>query len=75
MQKLDYFVELGVETIWVGPILKSPMEDLGYDVEDNKMIDPMYGTMEDFDELIVEMNKRSKFVAFNASIGFSRSLR
>jgi len=59
IQKLDYFVELGVETLWIGPLFKSPMTDMGYDVEDYRTIDPIFGTMDDFDELIVEMNKRS----------------
>jgi len=59
IQKLDYFVELGVDTLWIGPLFKSPMNDLGYDVEDYRTIDPIFGTMDDFDELIAEMNKRS----------------
>ncbi|VVC33505.1 Glycoside hydrolase superfamily,Glycosyl hydrolase, family 13, catalytic domain [Cinara cedri] len=58
-QKLDNFVDLGIETLWVGPIFKSPMIDMGYDVENFTMIDPIFGTMEDFDELVSEMNKRN----------------
>lgn len=59
IQKLDYFVDLGIETLWIGPIFKSPMDDMGYDVEDFKAIDPIYGTMDDFTELMSEMNKRN----------------
>jgi len=59
IHRLDHFVDLGIETLWIGPLFKSPMEDMGYDVEDYRMIDPIFGTMEDFDELISEMNKRS----------------
>jgi len=54
-------VYIGVETLWIGPIFKSPMDDMGYDVEDYYMIDPIFGTMDDFTKLISEMNKRSMF--------------
>jgi len=59
VQKLDHFVDLGIETLWIGPFFKSPMDDMGYDVEDYRMIDPIYGTMDDFNELVKEMKKRS----------------
>lgn len=59
IQKLDYFVDLGVDILWIGPIFKSPMDDMGYDVEDSKQIDPVFGTMDDFIELVSEMDKRS----------------
>lgn len=53
-------MELGVEIVWINPIFKSPMDDMGYDVENYTVIDPIFGTMNDFDELISEMNKRSE---------------
>ncbi|XP_027848442.1 maltase 2-like isoform X2 [Aphis gossypii] len=59
VQKLDHFVDLGIETLWIGPFFKSPMDDMGYDVEDYRMIDPIYGTMDDFNELVKEMKKRN----------------
>eukprot|EP00102_Acyrthosiphon_pisum_P027776 XP_016664986.1 PREDICTED: maltase A2 isoform X1 [Acyrthosiphon pisum] len=59
IQKLDHFTDLGIETLWVGPLFKSPMDDMGYDVEDFYMIDPMFGTMGDFKELVFEMNNRN----------------
>jgi len=65
IQKLDHFVDLGIDILWIGPIFKSPMDDLGYDVEDYKMIDPVFGTMDDFTQLISEMNKRSDLILLN----------
>lgn len=50
--RLGYFVELGVETIWLSPIFKSPMKDFGYDISDFKDVDPTFGTMNDFKSMI-----------------------
>lgn len=73
-QELDYFVDLGVEIIWINPIFKSPMDDMGYDVENHTVIDPMFGTMEDFDELISEMNKRSEYTIRRPAIHDRRAV-
>ncbi len=56
--KLDYIKELGVDYIWMTPFFVSPQNDNGYDVEDYYNIDPRYGTMEDFQELAAEADKR-----------------
>ncbi|PSN33695.1 Maltase 1 [Blattella germanica] len=56
--KLDYIVELGVKTIWLSPIYKSPMIDFGYDIEDFKEIDARFGTLQDFRDLITSMKAR-----------------
>ena len=56
--KLDYLKDLGVETIWLSPIFKSPMDDMGYDISDYTTIDPIFGTMADFDEMLAGMKKR-----------------
>ncbi len=51
-QRLSYIASLGVDAIWISPFFKSPMKDFGYDVSDYYAIDPMFGTIDDFDRLI-----------------------
>ncbi|MBB1361423.1 MULTISPECIES: alpha-glucosidase family protein [unclassified Shewanella] len=50
--KLDYIASLNVDAIWISPFFKSPMKDFGYDISDYLEIDPLFGTMADFDQLI-----------------------
>lgn len=57
--KLDYLKELGVDAIWITPCFPSPQVDFGYDVSDYEAVDPMYGTMKDFDHLMSEAKKRN----------------
>jgi alpha-glucosidase len=52
VQKIDYIASLGVDAIWVSPFFKSPMKDFGYDISDYRKIDPIFGTLDDFDRLI-----------------------
>ena len=54
ISKLDYIASLGVDAIWVSPFFKSPMKDFGYDISDYRDIDPIFGTLADFDELIAK---------------------
>lgn len=54
IEKLDYVASLGVDGIWISPFFTSPMKDFGYDVADYCDIDPMFGTLNDFDELIAK---------------------
>ena len=49
--KLDYLQDLGVDAIWLTPFFPSPQVDFGYDLSDYEAIDPMYGTLADFDTL------------------------
>ncbi|HFJ9452288.1 TPA: alpha,alpha-phosphotrehalase [Bacillus tropicus] len=58
-EKLDYLKELGVDYIWLTPIYQSPQNDNGYDVSDYYRIDPSYGTMEEFEELLEEAKERN----------------
>ena len=59
ISKLDYLQELGVEIVWLSPIYCSPLADQGYDISDYYNIDPIFGTMDDMDELIAEAKKRN----------------
>ena len=58
MSRLDYIASLGVDAIWIAPFFKSPMIDFGYDVADACDVDPMFGTLADFDELLAEAHRR-----------------
>lgn len=58
-RRLDYLADtLGIGAIWISPFYKSPMADFGYDVADYTSIDPMFGTMNDFDELLEGVNAK-----------------
>jgi alpha-glucosidase len=57
-ERLDYLVWLGVDAVWISPIYPSPMADFGYDVADYCGIDPIFGTMEDFDRLVAEAHAK-----------------
>ena len=50
--KLPYIKNLGIGVIWLSPIMESPMVDFGYDISNYQKIDPVYGTMEDFDRFL-----------------------
>ena len=50
--RLDYVADLGVDAIWLSPVFTSPMKDFGYDVSNYRDIDPSFGTLEDFDNLV-----------------------
>lgn len=54
IEKLDYVQELGATAIWINPIHKSPMADFGYDISDYYQIDPLFGTLEQYERLLKE---------------------
>ena len=58
ISRLDYLRDLGVNTLWLSPVYKSPNADNGYDIADYKSIQPAFGTMEDFDELLAQAKAR-----------------
>ena len=52
VERLDYVAGLGVDAIWIAPFFKSPMADFGYDIADYRAVDPLFGTLDDFDRLL-----------------------
>lgn len=57
ISKLEYLSETGVTVVWLSPIHTSPQVDDGYDISDFKDVDPIFGTLDDFDELIAKTNE------------------
>jgi len=55
--RLAHVASLGVDAIWLSPFFKSPMADMGYDVSDYCAVDPMFGTLEDFDAMVAEAHR------------------
>ena len=56
--RLDYLATLGVDVLWLSPIYPSPQDDMGYDISDYQDIDPTFGTLEDFDDLLAGVHDR-----------------
>ncbi len=70
IERLDYLndgtdASLGVDAIWLTPIHPSPLSDFGYDVSDYRSIDPRFGTMQDFEELLAECHRRGMRVVMD----------
>jgi len=58
ISRLDYLAELGVDVVWLSPVYTSPMDDNGYDISDYQDVDPLFGTLDDLDELIAGLHER-----------------
>src|SRR5262245_28787254 len=56
--RLPYLADLGVDAIWLSPFYRSPMVDGGYDVADHRAVDPDFGTLADFDDLLEAAHSR-----------------
>lgn len=56
--KLQYLSGLGITAIWISPVCKSPMKDLGYDIMDYRNIDPVFGSLDDFRRLLEEAHRQ-----------------
>ncbi|MCI1901771.1 MAG: alpha-glucosidase [Bifidobacteriaceae bacterium] len=56
--RLDYLADLGIDVIWLCPVYRSPQDDNGYDISDYRDIDPLFGTLDDMDELLAEAHER-----------------
>ncbi|TAL72305.1 MAG: DUF3459 domain-containing protein [Rhodanobacter sp.] len=58
IDRLDYIAALGVDAIWIAPFFRSPMADFGYDIADPCDVDPLFGTLADFDQLLTAAHAR-----------------
>ncbi|MBO3761161.1 alpha-amylase family glycosyl hydrolase [Ciceribacter sp. L1K22] len=68
---LPYIASLGVDAIWLSPFFTSPMADMGYDVSDYCDVDPMFGTLADFDEMMTEAHRLGLKVVIDQVISHS----
>lgn len=58
LSKVDHLVDLGIDCVWMSPFYESPMRDNGYDVSDHCAVDPVFGTLDDFDALVTALHER-----------------
>lgn len=71
VDRLDYVRDLGVDAIWISPFFKSPMRDFGYDVSDYRAVDPLFGTLADFDRLLEGAHQRGLKVIIDQVLSHS----
>jgi len=69
--KLDYLKDLGVDAIWISPCFPSPQVDFGYDVSDYENIDPMYGSLTDFDMLAADAKRHGIHIILDFVVSHS----
>lgn len=70
-RRLDHLVALGVDVVWLSPVYRSPQDDNGYDISDYQDIDPMFGTLEDFDRLLAAAHDRGLRVVMDLVVNHS----
>src|SRR3954469_20837960 len=68
---LDHIAGLGVDVIWLSPVYPSPQDDNGYDISDYQDIDPMFGTLEIFDEMVAGVHQRGMKVVMDLVVNHS----
>ncbi len=73
IRRLPHVADLGVDAIWLSPFYPSPMDDMGYDVADYRGVDPMFGTIEDFDRLVGEAHRLGLKVIVDQVLSHSSS--
>ncbi|HEY9055150.1 MAG TPA: alpha-amylase family glycosyl hydrolase [Rectinemataceae bacterium] len=71
ISRLDYLSWLGVDAIWISPFFSSPMADLGYDVADYLSVDPIFGTLEDFNDLVEGIHGRGMRLVLDLVVNHS----
>ena len=71
--RLEYIASLGVDAIWISPFAKSPMKDFGYDISDYREVDPVFGTLADFDALVSRAHALGLRVLMDQVLGHTSS--
>ncbi|MEV4636750.1 alpha-glucosidase [Actinoplanes sp. NPDC049548] len=71
IQHLDHIAGLGVDVIWLSPIYRSPQDDNGYDISEYQDIDPVFGTLADFDELLAAVHERGMRLVMDLVVNHS----
>ena len=71
--KLDYLAELGVDAIWLSPVYPSPQHDNGYDIRDYQDIDPVFGSLDEFDALLAEAHERGIKIVMDLVVNHTSS--
>ena len=71
ISKLDYLKDLGVDIVWLSPVCRSPNDDNGYDVSDYRDIDPLFGTLADWDELAAGLHARGMKIVLDLVVNHS----
>ncbi|WP_413601531.1 glycoside hydrolase family 13 protein [Curtobacterium sp. Curtsp57] len=70
-QHLDHIADLGVDVVWLSPVYRSPQADNGYDISDYEDIDPLFGTIDEFDALLVEVHRRGMKLVMDLVVNHS----
>ena len=70
---LDYLELLGVDVVWLSPVYRSPMDDNGYDISDYRDVDPLFGTLEQLDELIAQLHGREMKLVMDLVVNHTSS--
>ena len=65
LEKVEYLRDLGIDYVWISPFFKSPQKDFGYDIEDYRQVDPIFGSNEDLQRLVDELHNSNIKVLFD----------
>ena len=71
--RLDYLQRLGVDVVWLSPVYRSPMADNGYDISDYEDVDPLFGTLDQLDELIAALHRRGMKLVMDLVVNHTSS--
>ena len=69
--RLDYLAQLGIDVLWLSPVYPSPQDDNGYDISDYQGIDPMFGSLADFDALVTGLHERGMKLVMDLVVNHS----